>query len=368
MRKLASIERITKISAIQDADQIELVTILGWQVIVRKEEGYKVGDLAVYCQYDVLLPADNPNFEFLRKSSYSAKYDAFRIKNRKLRGVYSEGIVFPLSILPEGISRIEGRSVVENLNIRKYDPTEALLEEEIVKSKNPLMRYAWYRKLFLTTSTKKGYPEGLVKSDESNIQAVFDKMQNNAPQVIYYLTEKLEGTNFAASIINGRFSVYSHNVKKHRKDNSTWSRAAILLNIEKKMKKYMKKKRLKSFSVQGELVGPGIQRNIYKLDAVRLYLFNATNLKTKVDLDYKELQHLCSFSEFDMVPIISSQETLLSTSDEILQNAEGMSQLNKNVRREGIVWRARYSPQGKVSFKAKSRDYQNWWLKKDITV
>ena len=155
-RKLASIEKITKIEPIKDADQIELVEILGWHVIVRKEENYKVGDLVVYCEYDTILPEINPTFEFLRSCCYSVKYDGFRIKNRKLRGVYSEGIVFKvkdmkaLDVYSE-TQLYEGREVSKELKIQKYGP-EALKEMEKAKvSKNPIvkymMRYNWFRKI-----------------------------------------------------------------------------------------------------------------------------------------------------------------------------------------------------------------------------
>lgn len=51
MRKLATIERITKIAPIDGADKIELASILGWNVVIKKGE-YNVNDLVVYCQID----------------------------------------------------------------------------------------------------------------------------------------------------------------------------------------------------------------------------------------------------------------------------------------------------------------------------
>jgi hypothetical protein len=47
MRKLASIQRITEMNPIPDADAIEVAKILGWRVVVKKVENFKVGDLVV---------------------------------------------------------------------------------------------------------------------------------------------------------------------------------------------------------------------------------------------------------------------------------------------------------------------------------
>ena len=37
-RKLAHVERVVSVESIQNADNLELVTILGWKCIVKKDE------------------------------------------------------------------------------------------------------------------------------------------------------------------------------------------------------------------------------------------------------------------------------------------------------------------------------------------
>ena len=61
MRQLASIQRIEKLEPIEGADFILKATVLGWHLVVRKDEGFKEGDLAVYVEIDSLLP-DIPQF------------------------------------------------------------------------------------------------------------------------------------------------------------------------------------------------------------------------------------------------------------------------------------------------------------------
>src|SRR5258708_37939295 len=109
MRKLASIQLIRSLEVIEGADAIEKATVLGWQLVVKKGE-FKVGDLCVYCEIDCLMP-DRPEFEFLRPRG-------MRIKTIRLRGQVSQGICFPLSILPAG-SEEEDTDCTDILGITK---------------------------------------------------------------------------------------------------------------------------------------------------------------------------------------------------------------------------------------------------------
>lgn len=100
MRKLASIQSIREILPIEGADRIELAMINDWPVVIAKDVGHKVDDKIVYCEIDSFLPIE-PEFEFLRKSSYKKMDDieGFRLKTRRLKGVYSQGLILPLSVL-----------------------------------------------------------------------------------------------------------------------------------------------------------------------------------------------------------------------------------------------------------------------------
>src|SRR4030042_6809275 len=111
MRKLATIQQITALNSIPEADNILVASVLGWKVVVRKED-FKVGDLCVYCEIDSILP-EKPEFEFLRPRK-------FRIKTIKLRGQVSQGICFTLSILPEGKFN-EDDDVTEIIGVKKND-------------------------------------------------------------------------------------------------------------------------------------------------------------------------------------------------------------------------------------------------------
>lgn len=88
MRKLVSIQRISKIEPIKNADNINLATILGWKVVISKKESYTEGDLVAYVEIDTQLPKI-PMFEFLKDRKY-------RVRTIKLRGQVSQGLIIPL--------------------------------------------------------------------------------------------------------------------------------------------------------------------------------------------------------------------------------------------------------------------------------
>lgn len=98
-RKLAVIRKIDEVFSIEGADNIEGIKIGGWQVVVKKSDNFKPGTLCVYVEIDSVLP-QTPEFEFMRQRH-------FRVKTVKLRKVISQGIVFPLSIIPSGFDCCE---------------------------------------------------------------------------------------------------------------------------------------------------------------------------------------------------------------------------------------------------------------------
>ena len=101
-RKLATVRRITRIEPIENADKIEKVSVGGWNVIAAKEVGHKVGDLVIYCEIDSFLPIKDPDFEFLKKSSYKKLPDGtegYKLRTMKLKGIISQGLILPLSVL-----------------------------------------------------------------------------------------------------------------------------------------------------------------------------------------------------------------------------------------------------------------------------
>lgn len=112
--------RVTEVKAIEGADNIELGVIGGWNAIIKKGE-YAAGDFVVVATTDAVIPVELSDAigvtNYLRKGQ--------RVRTVKLRGVYSECLIIPLSHVPYKGTRneyVEGRDMMETMNIFKYEP------------------------------------------------------------------------------------------------------------------------------------------------------------------------------------------------------------------------------------------------------
>ncbi len=318
MRQLASIQKIKKIEPILGADAIVKATVLGWQLVVKKGE-YNEGDLCVYVEIDALLP-ENPAFEFM-------KVRGMRVRTIRLRGQISQGICFPLSILPGSINIEEGLDVTEVLGIEKYEPP-------IPASLSGIM--------------KGGFPSFIPKTDETRVQVLQELLDkfNNEP---CYVTEKLDGTSVTYFIKDGVFGVCSRNLELlETPDNTLW-KLAREMQIEEKLVE------LKSnYALQGEVIGEGVQGNKYKLKGQQVFFFSAFNIDEYRYLDYSDFVKVMGEMGFVTVPILESDYVLTNSIEELVNKSMGKSVLN-DVYREGIVirpLREKVDSNGRVSFKA----------------
>ena len=341
MRKLASIQTINAIEPIPKADAIEMIRVLGWKVIVKKGE-FAVGDRVVYCEIDSLLP-ERPKFEFLRASSFKpAQVDAtgatllpagFRIKTVKLRGQVSQGICFPMSILPEGAPTAIDSDVTTTLGIHKWEaPIPATMAGKV----------------------KGGFPAFLPKTDETRVQVLGDVLERHRGK-LFGITEKLDGTSFTAFVRNDEFGICSRNLWLDETDERS-----ILGTLAKS--RYLKDKLLHmsgklgfDLAIQAEVIGPGIQNNKYKLNTVELRVFNLFDVSAHRYVDEDTMRAIVAEMGLQTVPFL--EKIMLNHSiDELVAFAEGMSTLNKNVQREGIVLRPTVEEDdpdlGRLSFKA----------------
>jgi RNA ligase (TIGR02306 family) len=90
-RKLVSIQSIDALDPIAGADNIMQARVMGWTVVVKKGE-FSVGDPCVFFEIDSVLPDGAAWSEFMRPRG-------FRVRTLKLRGVLSQGLALPVSII-----------------------------------------------------------------------------------------------------------------------------------------------------------------------------------------------------------------------------------------------------------------------------
>ena len=347
-RKLASVQVIKNLEPIEGRDRIMLAEIEGWHVIVGKSD-FNIGDKCIYIEIDSVLDSDNPVFEQARKRSN-------RVKTMKLAGVYSEGIAYPLSAFnmkPEDWN--EGDDVTQKLHIVKYD--EYAGEEPIGVSNLSKKKYNWFQqlwfKLFGYPKRKKGGFTSLVsKTDETRVQNIPEVLQYKEPVVV---TEKCDGQSSTYTIertfFGTSFNVYSRNLNVG-KDNSNYWKIAEMYDLENRMSLMLNELGVKWLAIQGEIAGPGIQKNPYGLKDIDFFVFNIITPEGRWGSE--KMAEFCYKYGLGTVPILDLNYTLPDTVEEMLKYATGPSMLNPQVLREGVVIR---SKDGQKSFKAVSPEY-----------
>jgi hypothetical protein len=347
MRKLATIQRIASLTPIKDADKIEKATILGWEVVVAKKDGFKVDDLCVYCEIDSILP-DKPEFEFLRERK-------FRIKTIKLKGQVSQGICFPLSILPSSFKPQEGIDVTDLLGIKKYDPQAEFERKEADRlasiNKNRmdkfLKRYAWYRKIIFKP-TRKPFPAFIKKTDEDRIQ-LFPNYYENWKNIEFEVTEKIDGQSATYFVVPNPqkglfrpkwlFGVCSRNFQLLKEDNSSYWSIARKHNIKNKMISWCEKHNT-GLIIQGEIISDKIQGGKYRRGDYEFFVFNFIEYNHGLieKFNNKEMDKACRLLGLATVPFICLR-TPLPSMKEMVDLANGLSVVSFKTIREGLVWR-----------------------------
>jgi ATP-dependent RNA circularization protein (DNA/RNA ligase family) len=106
-------------------------------------------------------------------------------------------------------------------------------------------------------------------------------------------------------------------------------------NIRQQLKKLNR-----DLALQGEVIGPKIQGNIYKLPKLEFYLFLIYDLDKQAYVPYSELLALAAQLELTVVPIINVGAFIVNDIKNYVELSKGKSQINPNVLREGIVIRS----------------------------
>ncbi len=312
-RKLASVQYVHHITPIEGADRIKCVHVLGWQCVANKGQ-FQVGDSCVYMEVDAFLPVCD-RFEFLRSSSYKKSEllgEGFRLRTQKFRGQISQGLVQPLSILPEGDYQI-GDDVTDLLGIRKWEVEEYATSGGTVTGE---------------------FPEGISKTDELRVQSYPTLIDELRQVPAYYISTKMDGTSVTMYWRDGHFGVCGRNWEYADDGKCAMWKYAHEHNIPELLAQY----HLSDLALQGEFCGPGIQKNRLKLTRPEWYVFNVIDLATRERYPLHRMQELCDRLQLQMVPIEEEGEAFPYDSVEVLlERAKGKYPSGMN--KEGIVIR-----------------------------
>lgn len=313
-RKLATTRRISNIEPIEGADAIEVATVDGWKVVVKKNE-FEVGQLVTYIEIDSWVPHDIA--PFLSKGKEPRVYEGIkgeRLRTVKFKKQLSQGLIIPQ------ISKntYEGADVTEVLGIQKWEkPIPPQLAGQV----------------------KGNFPSFIPKTDQERVQNLVEEIEKHRQLgTVFEVSEKLDGSSLTVFLNEGEFGVCSRNLqlKIEGNENNAFVKTAISLGLEEKLKQMD----VGNVALQGELVGEGIQGNPYKLQGLYYYVYNIYSIDEQQYFSPRLAKYLCEDHDIKYVPVLESGVSIDCGVDDLLSIADGMSVLNKNTRREGLVFKS----------------------------
>ena len=380
-RALAYTARCGVIKPIEGADNIELMAVNGWNVIVKKGE-FKEGDLCVYFEIDSKLPVREWS-EFMLKKHY-------KVKTMKLNkfGVISQGLALPVNVFDITIPNEENIDLTEKLDVVYSVDEDNKRKAEISKydkmrqrhldlfKKNKLVKWLYKRMwgkrlLFIFLGKKRDtrtWPEWVSKTDEERCQNLPYLFPGDGTEWI--VTEKIDGTSTTFTMKRKRkktdFYVCSRNVcfdKPEKADrcyyeSNVYLEMADKYNIEEILTEMLEDHDDVEFiTIQGETYGQGIQNRDYGMDYHDFMAFNLIFGYKNGDVQRfnpLEMSTILAWYDIPCVPVVHDCYVLPSTCQELLDYAEDdISRIDGGMR-EGIVLRTK---DGKQSFKAVSNEF-----------
>lgn len=354
-RKMAYIAEITAIHEIPNADAIVSYEIdEGWNV-VDKKDSHSIGDQVVYLMIDAWVPHELA--PFLSKNKPPREYNGVKgekLRTIRLRGALSQGLILPISVLGKPVSRANrglcdvylkrdenhtiicgvnaelGADVSHFLNIQKWEPPPE----------------------FLHADAKGLFPTFLQKSDQTRIQNLWRDNRElfTRTDILYEISEKLEGQSETLYYYNGEFGVCSRNLELKDSDNTFWN-TARKYDVQNKLTQFGR-----NIAIQCEQCGPGISGNIYGMTDHKLYIYDVFDIDEQRYLSPIERDDVTHRLDLPTVPIIAASHPGFKTLQEYLDFADGYSVLpyNKTLR-EGLVFKAHTKE--RISFKTISNKY-----------
>lgn len=185
-----------------------------------------------------------------------------------------------------------------------------------------------------------------------NCQNCFRNMEKHFDSVTWEEQEKVEGSSLTAYFYQGEFGICSRNLDLKRSEENTYWKTALSYDLETKMISLGK-----NIAIQAELVGPGIQGNIYGLTSHMLFVFDVFDIDTQSYYTPDDRRALTAQLGLTDAPVLRKNVNLSGqTCESMLKYADGKSVLGfTDTLREGLVYKAN-SPD-RISFKAVSNLY-----------
>ena len=319
-RQLATISTITEILPIEGADRLVLARFSthAYQCVVGKGE-FNVGDKCVYYAIDSFLKPDPAYDSILSKNCTKTLHGqaGYRIKTITLRGQLSQGYVIPV---PADLKDLpEGTDVTKRLGVKKWVYPVGCKIGKVIGDFPPLIK----------------------KSDQTNVQSLDIYHLMRLFEDTFEVTEKIDGTSCTVyctpKVIGLNISsvdpwpedvihigVCSRNLELAEPNSETKEfyqplkdgdevQPGDVIHGGKLCRKIVKTNKLEStywevvskcglpealrrwcschkrqIAIQGEICGPGIQKNPLELSTLRFFIFDIYDIDNKCYLSAGE--------------------------------------------------------------------------------
>lgn len=305
--------KIQEIKSIEGADRIEsAIVVCGpggkWQGCVLKGE-FQVGDLCFVFLQDSILP-EIPEFEHMRKHKFRVKMCRFLKTPSEvlITKPYIDGDVFV------------GAELSELLGVTKYE--------------KPL-------DISLQGDTRGNFPVFLRKTDEPNFQSISNLIEDILGYQSF-VSIKYDGTSATFYHNNDQVGLCSRNLEKKIDSPSVYQFINLKYDICNKLKTYG------NIAVQGEIIGPKIQKNRLGLKAPDIRVFDVFNIDTREYLNMLQLKAFCKELGLPIVEEISNGNWCLDNFEDFRKLAE--VKYSNEANAEGVVVRV-YRESCRISFK-----------------
>lgn len=325
--------RVGAIEKHPNADTLGITHVGAYPVIVKLGD-FQPGDLAVYVPVDAVVPENDERWEFLQGHR--------RIKAKRLRGVFSQGLLTPA---PLGVS--EGDDCACLMGIERYETPEERAERGPNQAKSTAYASTYFPRY----------------TDLENLRRWPDVLQPGERVVVM---EKLEGENVRVTYIRapwwqrlihwfgyggaqGDLLVGSRN---QIKTSGKWTEATAFLK-----RRFERQSDPERYTLYGESFGytKGFPYNSGGLPQFRL--FDVWDRKEFRWLCWKELRAIADAFGVDLAPLLYWGDW----DPALVSLAEGNSVIDPSHMREGFVVRPVYERNepglGRVIFKCKGEGY-----------
>lgn len=347
-RRLVTIRKINAINPIPNADAIEVATVDGWDVVIKKGE-FNVDDYCVFFEIDSFLPVSDPRYAFLSSSSNKTDekgVERIRLRTIRLRKQLSQGLVLPLKLFKNELclaAGVDPKGDAEYVNM-VYDASIGVFETDrfgieqflnVTKYERPEERNGGAGN---NAKAAGNFPWYIPKTDAERLENCYNKFSNYYGDVLFRPTLKMDGSSTTIAFVhqeeyfvdkiddvrhewneeaqelvvaetipypfkdeNGMIILCSRNLALKYDDTSYFWKGVHNAQIHVNLRAYCEQYN-RQLAVQAEVIGPGVNGNWDKQEDYTLYAFHIWDIDNQAYLDDAEFYEVCTALQIKVAP------------------------------------------------------------------